>query len=142
MLNREEQDRLIEWLRMASPSALRAVFQDREFRHTANDVFNAWRMRTQIRQLREAQGWTQTDLGAATGMTQSAIARLENMYAPVDVQIRTLQRIAKALDVRLKIGFLGWLSLIADIFNMSCRIRPTTFTEEFGKHSSGSFRLT
>lgn len=117
-------------MQTASPSVLKEALREREFRYEVNEVFNAWRMRIQIRRLREARGWTQAQLGAATGTSQSAIARLENMYAPVDVNISTLHRIARALDVKLKIGFCGWLSLIGEIINMNCRIHPLTFAEE------------
>jgi len=129
-VTRDAQDALIAWMRTASMKELREMLQNKEDRHLANDIFNAWRMRTQIRALREHRGWTQGELGRRCGMTQSAIARLETMYHPVDVQVRTLYRIAKALDVRLKIGFCGWLSLLIDIFNMGCRQRPDSFSED------------
>lgn len=127
----EQQDELIVWMGSAPVAEVRAALHDSEFRYVMNETFQAWRMRTQIRAMRVARGWTQKELGERVGMAQSAIARLETMYAPVDVQIRTLRRIARAFDVRLKIGFAGWLSLVGEIFNMGCRQHPRSFTEDF-----------
>ena len=52
---------------------------------------------------RAEQALTQKELSAATGITQSDISKLENGTA--NPSIRTLKRIADALDMRVSIRF-------------------------------------
>lgn len=51
-----------------------------------------------VRLARHARGWTQAELGAATGYSQSAISRIERGRAQV-YDTRALRRIARALDM-------------------------------------------
>ncbi|KSV58934.1 hypothetical protein ASU35_10945 [Acetivibrio ethanolgignens] len=50
-------------------------------------------------ELRKTKGWTQKDLSAACGLTQSVIARIESKKSVPT--IITLQRIVSALDATL-----------------------------------------
>lgn len=50
-----------------------------------------------IARARRARGWTQAELGRRLGLPQSQISRLERH--PDRTTIRTLKRVAKALDV-------------------------------------------
>ena len=52
---------------------------------------------------RAMKGMTQKDLAEATGITQADISKLENGNA--NPSLRTLERIAKGLGMRLKIEF-------------------------------------
>jgi HTH-type transcriptional regulator/antitoxin HipB len=54
-----------------------------------------------IRLWRLRRGWTQQDLAERVGMGQSVIARLESDTNPNAPTIKTLERLAKALKVRL-----------------------------------------
>jgi DNA-binding Xre family transcriptional regulator len=54
-----------------------------------------------LRQLREEQGLSLADLEEQTGMTRGNLCRLENEGR--NVQLRTLERYAKALGCRLEI---------------------------------------
>lgn len=55
-----------------------------------------------VRGLRERAGWSQAELGAAAGMTQSAVARFEaGGTAPTLV---VLERLASALDATLTVN--------------------------------------
>lgn len=114
--DKAEQEILLSYLRSAPLAELRERIKDKDFRYTADAVFQAWRMRTQLRELRLRRGLTQEQLGMLCGLRQSQIARLETMYAPVDVRVRTLRRIAKALDVRLSLKFVGWITFLVDVF--------------------------
>lgn len=134
--NKAGQDAMLDYLRTVPLAELRERIRDKEFRYTADAVFQAWRMRTQIRGLRIKRGLTQEQLGALCGLRQSQIARLETMYAPVDVRVKTLRRIARALDVRLSLKFVGWITFLVDVFNMKCHLIPKTFEEEFGDPST------
>lgn len=112
---REQQDAVIRWLQDASEDDLRAAFRNKEFRYIVNDVFQHWRLRTQIRLIREARGWTQEELARRAGMKQPQISALENIYVPTDVTVETLRRLARAMDVRLCMGFASWGSVISEI---------------------------
>lgn len=52
---------------------------------------------------RAMKGMTQKDLAEATGITQADISKLENGNA--NPSLRTLERIAKGLGMRLKVEF-------------------------------------
>lgn len=52
---------------------------------------------------RKENGMTQKDLSAATGISQADISRLE--HGTGNPSIKTLQRVAKALHLALKIEF-------------------------------------
>lgn len=54
-----------------------------------------------LRQLREEQGLSLTDMEEQTGMTRANLCRLENEGC--NVQLRTLERYARALGCRIEI---------------------------------------
>jgi DNA-binding Xre family transcriptional regulator len=58
---------------------------------------------TKLRELREQQGLSLADMEARTGMTRANICRLENERR--NVQLRTLERYARALGCRVEVGF-------------------------------------
>lgn len=58
----------------------------------------------QIRDLRKARGWTQTELGKRAGMPANVISRLERPDDDLPT-LRTLVRIANAFDVPLTVRF-------------------------------------
>jgi DNA-binding Xre family transcriptional regulator len=55
-----------------------------------------------LRQQREEQGLSLADMEARTGMTRANICRLENERR--NVQLRTLERYARALGCRLEVN--------------------------------------
>jgi ribosome-binding protein aMBF1 (putative translation factor) len=71
----------------------------------AADAYGAARMAFEIgqtvRRMREERGWSQSRLGAAAGMTQSAVARLEAGGGIPTLTV--LERVATALDARLNV---------------------------------------
>lgn len=75
-----------------------------EFRHAFFATRTQDETATQIRQLRKERGFTQSQLANNCEMKQSAISRIEDAeYSGWN--FKTLLRVAKALDVRLKITF-------------------------------------
>jgi transcriptional regulator with XRE-family HTH domain len=54
-----------------------------------------------VRELRQARGWSQTELARAAGMTQSAVARFEAGGTVPTLPV--LERLAKALDADVTI---------------------------------------
>jgi len=83
---------------------------DSEYREAFADHFlNAW-IATQIRGLREQRELTQVQLAERAGMKQSRISALENIdYSSWSV--RTLQRLARAFDLRLVVEFRSFSKL-------------------------------
>jgi ribosome-binding protein aMBF1 (putative translation factor) len=63
----------------------------------------AFELGRSVRELRERRGWSQTQLAKAAGMTQSAVARFEAGGTVPTLSV--LERLATALDVRLRVGF-------------------------------------
>lgn len=66
----------------------------------------------QVRALRKASDLTQEELAKLTGMAQPSIARIENPLRPSNHSLRSLLRIASALDVSLSIEFCSTASLV------------------------------
>lgn len=59
----------------------------------------AYELGQSVRTLREAKGWSQTELADRTGMTQSAVARFEGGGTIPTLPV--LERLARALEVEL-----------------------------------------
>ena len=59
----------------------------------------AYELGRTVRQLREARGWSQTELAEAASMTQSAVARFEGGGTVPSLPV--LERLAGALDADL-----------------------------------------
>jgi ribosome-binding protein aMBF1 (putative translation factor) len=56
-----------------------------------------------VRELRERNGWSQTKLALAAGMTQSAVARFE--AGGTVPTLAVLERLARALNMKLDVRF-------------------------------------
>jgi transcriptional regulator with XRE-family HTH domain len=113
-------------------SRLREDFKDPEFRNIyANESLNTW-IATQIKVLRESRGMTQSELAEAAGMRQSAVSRLEDVdYS--NWTLKTLRRLAEAMDVRLSVKFETFSSLIHEIESLSRdNLDRPTFNNDVG----------
>jgi transcriptional regulator with XRE-family HTH domain len=77
--------------RMSEPGAAEAY-------HAAELAYELGRA---VRALREQRGWSQAQLAAAAGMTQSAVARFE--AGGTVPSLRVLDRLAQALDAELTV---------------------------------------
>lgn len=92
--------------------------QQPEFSEGYAESFQDTYMATQIKVLREQNGWTQEDLAKKIGTTQTAISRLENVnYCAWN--IKTLRKLARVFRLRLKISFETYGSLIYDVESLS-----------------------
>jgi ribosome-binding protein aMBF1 (putative translation factor) len=69
----------------------------------AQDAYDAaqlaFELGATVRRLRDAKGWSQTQLARSAGMTQSAVARFEAGGSIPTLPV--LQRLARALDADL-----------------------------------------
>jgi transcriptional regulator with XRE-family HTH domain len=93
---------------------LRQTFDDPEYRNAYAESFQNSYVAAQIKVLREDFPLTQGELAAKIGTKQPGIARLENVnYSSWKVE--TLRKIARALQVRLRITFEEFGTLPNDI---------------------------
>lgn len=73
-----------------------------EVRRSFEEGLDTLRLAVRLAELREKRGLTQTQLAAMLNTSPSVISRIENGG---DLQLKTLQKIAKALNVKLMIEF-------------------------------------
>jgi len=106
--------------------SLRTEFHDEETRHIyAEDLLNSY-IATQIKVLREKEGWTQSELAERAGMKQERISVLEDVnYSSWTASV--LRRIAKAYDLRLSIKFESFGSYLDEFenFRREALLRPS-----------------
>jgi len=103
---------------------LRQDFADEDYRNSYSESFMNSYVAAQIKILRETYPLTQAELADKIGTQQPGVARLENVnYSAWKVE--TLRKIARALDVRLKITFEEFGTLIDDVegFNREAILR-------------------
>lgn len=92
---------------------LKKDFKDSDYRHIYGEGFLNSSIATQIKVLREEREWTQARLAEEAGMNQSRISELEDVNFN-SWTIRTLRKFAKAFDLRLKISFEEFGTLLHD----------------------------
>jgi predicted DNA-binding mobile mystery protein A len=75
-----------------------------------------------IKTIREALGLSAAQLGKRSGLHQSRVSRLENAEQDGDLKLSSLQKIAKALNMKLVYGFLPQETLETMVRNQARRI--------------------
>lgn len=84
----------------------------------------------QIRALREARNWSQSELGERAGMKQERISQLEdrNYGRPSST---TLKRLASAFDTAVIVKFASFSELVGWMVNLTPeKLAPASFEEE------------
>ncbi|HZL27375.1 MAG TPA: helix-turn-helix transcriptional regulator [Acidobacteriaceae bacterium] len=98
--------------------SLTKSLRDEEYAETYAEVFQDTYLATQIKVIREQRGKSQAELGQLIGTTQGGISRVEDAsYSGWTV--KTLKKIAKALNVRLRISLEEYGSLPGDVIGMN-----------------------
>ena len=85
-------------------SALRGNLRDKEYAEGYAESFLNSYIATQIKVIREQRGMTQAELGIRIGTTQAGISRYEDVNYS-SWSLRTLMKLARAFDVRLRVSF-------------------------------------
>src|SRR6266404_6331677 len=102
----------------AISETLRVELRQPEFSEGYAESFQDAYLATQIKVLREQNGWTQAKLAKEMDTTQTAISRIENVnYSSHN--IRTLKRAARAFRLRLRVSFETYGSLVDDMDKFS-----------------------
>jgi transcriptional regulator with XRE-family HTH domain len=83
----------------------------------------------QIRSIRMQRGWSQKDLAQRLGTTQAAVSRLEDpSYGRFSV--KTLFDLSRVFDTGLQVSFVSFVTMLADTFKPSFKIREVPSFEE------------
>lgn len=115
---------------------LKNDLQDKEFRRFYDEGFSDSSIATQIRVLREQREMTQKRLAEAAGMNQSRISELEDVNFS-SWSVRSLRRLANAFDVRLKITFEEFGSLLVDVSKLDRKsLERREFSEDPAFHDT------
>ncbi|CAN5350616.1 hypothetical protein BH10ACI1_BH10ACI1_29430 [soil metagenome] len=93
-------------------------FQDKETRHIYVDEFLKAKIATQLKVLREQNGWSQYELAEKTGMKQERISVLEDVNYSAWT-LHTLRRLAEAFDLRIDVSFEDFGSFLKEFANFN-----------------------
>jgi transcriptional regulator with XRE-family HTH domain len=121
---------------MNQPSRMESLRQelrsDAEYADSYDASFLNAFIATQIKVIREQRGMTQGQLAATVGTTQGGISRVENVnYSSWNV--RTLRKLARAFDVRLKVSFEPYGTLPLDVVHFDRQhLERVPRTEDLG----------
>ncbi len=85
-------------------NSLRSQLRDPEYSEGYAESFLNSYIATQIKVIREQREMTQAELGECIGTTQAGVSRYENVNYS-SWSIKTLIKLARAFDVRLKVSF-------------------------------------
>jgi transcriptional regulator with XRE-family HTH domain len=120
------------------------LIEDPEARHHYAEMLLDSTVALQIKALRQQREWTQAGLANSCGMKQSRISSMERVdYSSWSVS--TLKRLARAFDVRLRVTFESFGSLLDDygqlgrkaLVRPSFKDDPAFKDREHGEYSAG-----
>lgn len=109
--------------------SLRNEFADKEYAHDYADELLYAYIATQIKILRQQQELTQEQLAQLSNMKQERISVLEDVNYS-SWTINTLLKLARAFDLRLRVSFENFTTVLDDMFNLNSRTLQRTKREE------------
>jgi transcriptional regulator with XRE-family HTH domain len=116
--------------------ALRKNLQDREYAEEYAKSFLDAFVATQIKVIREQRSMTQAELGSLIGTTQAGVSRYEDVNYS-SWSLRTLMKIARAFDVRLRVSFEPYGTLPDEVIRFD-RTRLETVDRENDPRVTGA----
>lgn len=96
---------------MSSISKIWRKLRNKEYRDGYTEAQLSIEVPFQIRAIRKARGWTQTQLAERSGIPQARISHLEQPGRD-PLSLRTLYRLAAAFDVGLLVQFVSFSELV------------------------------
>lgn len=103
-----------------------------ELAHAYMNVYVA----IQIKYLREKRGWSQEELAKHAGLHQEQVSLLEQTRWKHEPTVEILRKVSRALDVRLRISFESFGSLVEEFLGMTTVSTPCSFDEDPMFHPS------
>ena len=97
---------------MTCQSILPRLLGDKAFRTAWMREKLAFHITVSVRVNREARGWSQRELARRASVSLSVIGRVETFETALRLDVRTLLKIARALDVALLVQFTSWPEFI------------------------------
>lgn len=98
---------------MTCQSILPRLLSDKTFRTAWMREKLAFHIAASVRANREARGWSQLELARRAAVSLSVVGRVETINTVLHVDVRTLLKIARALDIALLVQFTSWPEFIA-----------------------------
>lgn len=92
-------------------------FEDADYSHIYMEGHRHDKLVAQIYWTRKARGWTQDDLATKAGMNQTQISKIESGEFS-SLTMKTLGRLARALDVNLRLEFEPFSHAIYDVCHL------------------------
>lgn len=120
---------------MPTREQLETLIRDPEFRAQFVADYVQEMVSAQVRTMRDHHGWTQEQLGKASGrMSQVQISRLENAdYS--GTSLNSLKRMAQAFDVGLIVRMASFSEFVDWITGMTPeKVAPLNYSEEQERH--------
>jgi transcriptional regulator with XRE-family HTH domain len=109
------------------------LFDIEDFRYAMAETYLNAYVAIQIRELRQRRGWSQAELAQAAGLHQAQISDLENVNWSCkrgNPNVETLRKVARALEVRLRISYETWSSAIDEICSGGSIPIPVGFEDD------------
>lgn len=99
-------------------SKLVEEFADKEYAHSYMAAHNVSRIAGQVYWSRKMRNWTQSELAERAGMAQERISKIEAGDF-TSLTMSTLQKLAMALDINLRVEFEPFSHAIVHVCNQS-----------------------
>jgi len=115
---------------------LKEKFENKKYRDGFVDASILNGISHQIKGMRVSRGMTQAELAEKLGTKQNVISRLENPNNRA-LSIKTLQSLASALDVGLKVGFVPFSQIAKEAASLN---RDSLNVPEFQKDVGFNFK--
>ena len=117
---------------------LRKLFQDPEYRRSYAESFTNTLIAAQLKANRESRNLSQAELAELAGMKQSRISTIENVNYE-SWSIRTLRRIAQAMDLVLVVKLESFGNLLQDMESLDRpNLERPSFADDPVFHSGGT----
>ena len=94
---------------------IRRNFADFEYRHVYADEQMLIRLSFQLYYLRKQRGWSKVELAERAGLREVMITQMESGNYEL-WSIKTLKRLAEALDLRLTVSFESFGTILSEMF--------------------------
>jgi transcriptional regulator with XRE-family HTH domain len=93
-------------------------FADKDYAHAYMESHAVSRLAAQLHALRKQRNWSQQQLAERSGIAQERISKIENADF-TSITLSTLNKLARAFDVDVRVAFESFSQGILDVVNLS-----------------------